>query len=479
MSAHIKELPSKIRKNLKELPNKIEEWPGKEWEKIKKNPVPYGSLAIAVVGLGIVEWPYSHSFLNGLDHIASGLLAIPTWEIPTQQGLTEMLRSPEGTREVAKWLAIDGGLVFLGHYIEKGIQAAKELFKGKKEERMLAGIEPINKEEKPSHILIGPSGMISDLAEIRKKENKEKNNNPIIGIHIDEEIPPVWGQEMKYHFKLNNPNQLIGRFPPSIKEMSFIEATGLDRAKEITFVCINPDNALFYGSEAQSGIPPTFVSTLLRKIPADQLKGKKINVIYNEETELGGTSKIAQELKGLADKLNFDPNLITPEQLFVDEVTADLEKIAATEKENEPINITLVGQGKTAIDEDMLHNFKEALGKIKLQNKVKINVSLLKRKYQSRDFAVETGEKGANITEETMESSVTDLLSKTDYVLAYGDHDHGTSSLVRLLLFAYKVPKEKINAVVERLSNEFDFKDEANPIVIYNRIINKMGNIVS
>ena len=56
-------------------------------------------------------------------------------------------------------------------------------FKGKKEERMLAGIEPINKEEKPSHILIGPSGMISDLAEIRKKENK-LNKNAMVSYYI-------------------------------------------------------------------------------------------------------------------------------------------------------------------------------------------------------------------------------------------------------------------------------------------------------
>jgi hypothetical protein len=453
--------------NIKELPYRIA-------ETIKDHPVGAG-MGLSLIFLGVVESPYLiHGGLTWLNHIASGLLAMPTWDIPTEQGLTEMLRSSEGVREVARWAAIDS---LLGGVIFKGLKDVGEVIKGKKGERMLAGIEPVDKKENPKHIFIGPSGMISDLAENLEKDKRSKNA-PIVGIHVDDKIPPVWGQEMKYHFKLNDPNELIGRFPPSIKSMSFIEATGLDRAEEITIACINPDNALFYGQEAQSGIPPTFVSTLLRKFPKDQLKGKKINVIYNEENELAGTSAIAKELEGLAKEMGFKLKLVTPEQLFINKLTKDLEDISKQKKEDEPIYVTIVGQGRTDVDTEMLLNFKKVVSSIGSSNiKQKIEVSLLRRNFLDNftgDFESKLGEK---VTEVQMREKVKESLANSDYILVYGDHDHGTSSLTRLLLFDYEINKDKIQAIAERLNNLFDFVDVGKVSLIYQMIIDEMKEI--
>lgn len=460
-----------MKVNIQELPHRIIE--SRFVENIRHNPIAYGALAVALIGLGITEAPFSHGFFSGLDHIASGLLAIPTWDLPTKSGLTEMIRDPEGLRQLGRWLALDGGLTAVGALAEKGVRAANKLMNVKKEENMRDGIEPLSPKENPSHVFIGPSGLISDLTSVMEGNKTSGKKRPIVGIHLDQGVPPVWGQEMKYHFRLFDPEELTRRFPPSTKKMTYIEATGLDRAEEITFACINPDNALFYGSEAQSGIPPTFVSTLIRSMSPEKLKDKKINVIYNEETELGGTSSIAKELEGLAKELGFTLNLITPEELFMDKLKEDLIKISESKKYDQLIEITLVGQGKTENDQKMLFNFKAAIEKIKdekIQNK--IIVSLLQKR-RLDNFTLD--ENGTKISKEEMRIEVNKVLNKSDYVLVYGDVDHGTSTDTRLLIGDYNVPKIKVHSIAEKLGNLSDFKDvEDNVFVIYQIILDKM-----
>ena len=162
--------------------------------------------------------------------------------------------------------------------------------------RKLNGVEPLRKKESPSKVYVGHSSIISDFAE--KETRGKKKNRPVVGIHLGDVVPPVWGQEMDYHFTLHNPSELVGRFPPLTQKMSFVEATGLDRADEIIFICINPDRGIFYGEDSAPEIPIHFVSTLLERIPKERLKGKKVKVIYNEESEIEGQSPVGDELKG-------------------------------------------------------------------------------------------------------------------------------------------------------------------------------------
>jgi len=177
-------------------------------------------------------------------------------------------------------------------YLGPGV--AETIFKTKQLRRD-QGIEPLDIDQIPDHVFIAPSQVGSDLAQAYAM--RSQNDRLYVSVHTDTGIPPVYGQELDRHIKAGSIDEIFGRH--AFSDLAFITASGIDRAKEITITCINPDNAIFYGSKANQDFPPSFVSTLIRNIPPEQLKGKKINVILSAEEYFGETTPIEEELVGL------------------------------------------------------------------------------------------------------------------------------------------------------------------------------------
>lgn len=314
-------------------------------------------------------------------------------------------------------------------------------------QRMLNGIEPLLERESPSHILIGDSTIISDIArKITPNKNKRK---PVVGIHPDSGTPPVWGSNIHYHFHAQ-PHELTDTFTQSESTMSYIQAVGLDRADEITFACIDPDNALFYGSEAKLSIRPSFVTTILNKITErnkDALKGKKINVIMNESPQLGGARTLQDDLEAVGRHSGFELKIISPETLALGVIKKKIADVIRKRngQSDVPINITLVSEGNEDKDKRMLQRFKAAIAGIDmLTSNTTINVSLVENR--ELDGVIIDG---LSVTREQQDRKLLKKFGESDIIFTYGDHDDGTSSLVNNILNS-GIAKEKIHAFVER-----------------------------
>lgn len=329
----------------------------------------------------------------------------------------------------------------------------------KREVRMLTGIEPLRKKEIPSHVFIGPAQIASDLAKkVVEKGTTYNKNHPIVVVHPDDVVPARYGQEVNYHIK-GDIIQLLDTFPPSKKEISFIEASGIDRALELTFICINPENAIFYGYDTRSLVQPADVSSVINKIPQEKLEGKIINIIMPQAVEIGETSKIKEELKGLAERLKFKLNFIEPEELFIQRMEAKIKTIAEQKGDGKVVELTILGQGGEEKDRLMLERMGMALSALKLGRKIKVNI--VKRQRQS------------NKEEEKLRK----VFKRSDYIICYGDIDTGTTSLVRLLMEHFKVPKEKIGAVIEKISMFYDISelDKENIFCIYQMVTDQFS----
>jgi hypothetical protein len=412
---------------------------------IKKDPSLWITGSITLLGLTVVETPYIHNIFGFIGHMATGLLGIPTWELPQQEGLLEMLKTPEGIREIAKFVTIDGGLGFVAGFVER---FARKLTTNQKEIRMLVGTEPINDNESPAHVFIGPSGISSDLAEKLYKDRikSKKDKKPVVVVHLDDFIPARFGQEVDYHFRPNGLEELLGTFPPSKEDKSYIETSGIDRADEITFVCFNPDNAIFYGAQSELQVTPNFISTILRKIPKDKLKNKVINVIMNETLYIGQNISIEKELRELEKKFGFKLNIVSPQEGMI-------KKIEKKVNDDEIRNMVIVGQGEGEKDRLMLNRFLKATQGIKED----LQVTLI------TNFETLDPEK------------LFEIIKKAQLYLCYGDTDTGTSSLAELMA-QMGVDRKKIVAIVERIGHKFDFEsiNIAEFWVIYEDILNEM-----
>ncbi len=439
------------------------------------------SAVIAGIALGVfgsLELPYAHGdVIKLVDLMTAGLIGMSTWQTPVQHGISEIFTNPEFAHQMGVGLMNEMFLGFFGGSIYK---FGSNILSQQRDERGRLGIEPLKKIEKPSHIIIGPTSITSDLAQSLVKINgKPPKNQPIVSIHSPSTHPPaVWGSDIKYHFMFDDVNQITGQFPPVTKPISFIEATGMDRADEITFVCLNPDNSLYYGESAKSMIPPNDVSSIIKAIPEKMLKGKKIHVVFNKETELGGTVTIQAELERLAKKYKFILDIRTPEELFINNIKTKLTEIAKTKKEGESINITVTGQGgsgKNETDDDkMLVQLRHALKDIGSIEGFSVNVALSTRKYVSSFDELHDVELPNGF--DKIKSKNQEIYNNSDLIIPYGNTDQGTSTIVRSLLEAYNVPVSLIYAVVEKSMADYDFiGDVASTFNVYQEIIKAMS----
>ena len=229
--------------------------------------------------------------------------------------------------------------------------------------------------------------------------------------------------------------------------MSFITASGIDRAKEITIACVNPDSAIFYGAKSKQDFPPSFVSTLIRAIPEEQLWGKKINIILSSEEYFGATTPIEEELSSLRDQYGFELNIVKLETKVITVVTKLLEKIVPTTTSQEPIEIILAGEGKEDPDKEMLRRFSNVLNEIKIGRR-KVHVTLLDHS--------ELGDVKEGIEKAKKLDELKQILAKSVLNLCYGDTDTGTSTVAELLIKS-GAQKDHTLALVERINSAKDF----------------------
>lgn len=313
-------------------------------------------------------------------------------------------------------------------------------------ERIQTGIEPVPTYTSVKHVYIGNSKIISDLS---KLEQTDRNNNEcVVAIHPDSGRVSTLGSKVDRHFQVDV--DAITDIADFISEETpMIEVTGLNRAQEITFVCINPENAIFYDEKAEALIKATDVSTILTKIletNPEGLRGKKVNVIMNDNKELENGVGVENELKTMSKEYGFNLSLISPERQVMTMIQNEINKIIEKKVNKEPVNITLVGQGSTEKDEFMLEEFNKALESIEINyNSTEINISLIKRK------------KGSS----SQNNKLAERLNGSDLIFVYGDDDPGTSSLVRLMVGDLIINKEKIHALIEKRKNVFDVKNKS------------------
>lgn len=304
------------------------------------------------------------------------------------------------------------------------------------------GIEPLRADQVPDHVFIASSQVGSDLAQAYAL--RTHSDKLYISIHIDPNVPPVYGQEIDRHFKAGSIDEILGRH--AFSALPFITASGIDRAKEITIACVNPDNAIFYGAKAKQDFPPSFVSTLIRAIPKEQLQGKKINVILSSEEYFGETTPIEEELNSLKEQYGFELNIVKLETKVIDSITELLQKIVPDNQSQEPIEIVLAGEGKDDPDKEMLHRFSDVLNTIKI-GKRQIHVTLLDH---SQLGEIKTQERKERLQE------LKQILEKSVLNLCYGDTDTGTSTVAELLIKSGS-QREHTLALVERMNSAKDF----------------------
>lgn len=374
---------------------------------------------------------YVLNTINELTHIFSS--AIPQYH-PDDVPMVHIM-------EFFHTLAIIGGP--LEHVLEN-------IFTSKREARKLAGVEPLKRKEIPEHIFIGSSLIVSDLANKLFENRKKQKNSPIVSIHTDQSIPARFGQEIDYHFAVDGPQALLDTFPTQDDRL-FTEVTGIDRAEEITIVCFNPDNAIFYGNQNEADVPPDFASSLIRSIkPPEKLKGKKVNVIFNDTRLLAGSTPIEEELIKLAQENHFKFNPIKPEELVITKIKSEINDLRTKKKKK----IAIVGQGEQNQDKLMLQRFTKAVQDIGHNVEVEfIN------------------------NEQAMQGSFGDH----DLYICYGDTDLGTSSLAEAVSekLETKTNKSKILALVERNKSlqEYEQIKNVTPISIYQFVIDKILEI--
>jgi hypothetical protein len=337
-------------------------------------------------------------------------------------------------------------LAVVGSPIEHVIENA---LTSKREKRKLEGVEPVRKKESPKHVLIGPSQVISDLAQQLFEDKPKKRKKPVVAIST-KGIPARYGQEIDYYFEASDSNAILDTFPTK-DSREFIEFAGIDRADEITVVCFNPDNAIFYGSQTNADIGPDFVSTLIRNIAIahpGKLKGKKINVIFNETKIFAKTTEIEEELKALSNEYGFIFNPIKPEKQIIDKIKSEVNEIQV--KTEAKKKLALVGQGNRDEDRLMLERFYRTLSEIDKNN---IEVTFI-----SNEQAM-NGEFGDH-----------------DFYICYGDTDNGTSTLAEnvSLKLQEKNISRKILALVERNKSLREYKEipRVDTLSIYDLVVN-------
>ncbi len=288
-----------------------------------------------------------------------------------------------------------------------------------RDKRIDAGEEMVKSKEVPQHVFFGSTDIISDMCRFLAPEKED--GGIYVGIHFDRTLPPVRRNEMDYHYNPSGTDEIISdRFGPAKIRIPFIRATGIDRARELTFICYNPENAIFYGGLSQSQLTLKNVTDILAAMSPEQLSGKKINIILPAEKQFAGAVEIDTDVLDIKREFGIEVNVIRPELLVLEKIKEAL--IGLGQKKQGDLHVVLAGEGKTKIDHQMLAIFKsaiEALGKDEQLNR-NVIVDLVSRTEAGK---IKLQQKEAS------EEDIKTLIENSDLNICYGDDDSGTSTV--------------------------------------------------
>lgn len=425
-----------------------------------------GGLAILGILLGpglekqIAEQGPLYELLNQLNN---NLASTPAGEyfLDVLAHLSQLIEPDIVSREEGQLIQfsqfIDWFLTFGGSAYVLGKATIPPLFKKSRNERVLEGTEPVPNNENPDRIIIGPTELVSDFASMR-----EKADRLVVAIHNNTLAPDSLGKTIDYHFPADFQNLI---------SQKLFNDSGLDRAKELTFLCIDPDKGIFYDQDAQSELNPLAVSQLLRQLPKEKIAGMKVGILLSRGLDfLGKTTSLIEEFKHLENELGIEIHWQYLEEVALDEFAELINEIKNSKinTENQDINIVLAGEGGREIDRQMLIRFENALKNLDIKVNVtvinnhtfgEINIDLLRKKGEKwLDFDIdEIGQKTfkdiinyLNISQEDAEkmrdlepirtSLRRKLLEKTlqqsDLNIVLGDTDNGTRHIAELLIKA-------------------------------------------
>jgi len=297
-----------------------------------------------------------------------------------------------------------------------------------KRQAMLEGRRPLDEKENPDRIIIGSTTLVSDFA-----NRRETADHLVIGIHSGSHIPAAFGETLDYHFPVRDFN--------SLKDEKTIKMTGLDRSKQLTFLCINSDNGLFYGRDAKPDLSPVSISSILRSIPQESLQGVAIDVVLPAGFHaLAATTEVADELPLLAEELGININIHYPEQKVLSAFQSLVEKIKTQKTSpDDKVTILLAGEGGSEADKKMLVRFSQALRELDDS----VELSLVDN---------DTIEGIETTDPDERKQLLEKILQESDLNIIYGDSDDGTTQVAELLIKVRKAERDQTVCILETQS---------------------------
>lgn len=295
-------------------------------------------------------------------------------------------------------------------------------------ERAIAeGRQALKPKEIPDRVIIGPTGLVSDFANLRETED-----NLVVAIHSGG-TPAALGETLDYHFPLEN-------FGGELKSPKLLKESGADRAKRLTFLCVNPYNGIFYGDDSQPLISANSISSTLRSLPPEQIKGMAVDVLLSKGFDfLGRTTALVEEFAALEQDLGVKIRWRYLEDVVLDDFKGAVEKIAATKKAGESVNIVLAGEGKSEKDKKMLKRFSQALPGLGKN----IRVALVDN---------ESIDGKTSGTDEKRRRKLETLLQASDLNIVYGDTNDGSTEVAELLIKIRGAERNQTVVVLESLT---------------------------
>lgn len=325
----------------------------------------------------------------------------------------------------------DWGFTVLG----SGYTAAKlaiprawEKLTHSRELAILAGTQPLRKNEVPDRVILGPRRLVSDFS-----RQKEKQENLVVAVHDDiQGVPGALGSSLDYHFPMSDFSDL--------KSARVLQETGMNRAKRLTFLCTNPDNGIFYGDDSHPSLSPNSISSVLRSLTPDQLNELEVDVLLSKGFDfLGKTTALVEEFVSLNQELGVNIHWRYLEDVVMDEFRGVIEKIKSGKKDG-TVNILLAGEGKSMKDKNMLQRFSKAL--TDLDDKITVTVV-------DNDSI---GDLDLDTTDDIKIERLNELLKQSDLNIVYGDSDDGTTEVAELLIRARGAERSQTVSVLESLS---------------------------
>lgn len=316
----------------------------------------------------------------------------------------------------------------------------------------------------PSHVIIAPTtkileGMVDSATSSGRLRNSK--NNEIVGIHLDQGIPLSLLKDNKigHHFAIESTEALIGL--PGAKEDEvppLIHESGLDRAREITINCVPDSSSLFY-SEYRSLFGPETIMAILGKI---KVKGKKINIILPREIKIERIDTVAERLIKWQKRLSgynvdFELNIITPEDEFIGSVREKASKIALKKESNEPVYMLVLGQqtfdptvrfSTPSLDQSETDTQP-------LPNQMNFLLDCLMRGKNPTDDEGRILAEGVLISEYDVKSSADELskqITKGDLIILTAQSDRELITLTKQLVEAYGLLRGRMIVIADKES---------------------------